>query len=125
MVLSKNKVYKQSARKDQTDGGSSSRKNSSAEIVAVGKNPDTYEQRSAADVNEFEQQPGEIKFESSAAAAKPKKVDVATKAQMDARIARKQENRLQKKKMSEAKLRENTDEINKLKDFPKKRKTAL
>ena len=44
---------------------------------------------------------------------------------MDARIARKQEKRRQKKKMLEAKLRENTDEINKLKDFAKKRKTAL
>ena len=44
---------------------------------------------------------------------------------MDARIARKQENRLQKKKMSETKLRENSHEINKLKDFAKKRKTAL
>ena len=35
---------------------------------------------------------------------------------MDARIARKQEKRRQKKKMIEAKLRENTDEVNKL-DF--------
>ena len=30
-----------------------------------------------------------------------------------------------KKKMFEAKLRENTDEINRRKDFAKKRKTAL
>ena len=44
---------------------------------------------------------------------------------MDARIARKQEKRRQKKKMLVAKLRENNDEINKLKDFAKKRKTAL
>ena len=58
-------------------------------------------------------------------AAKPKKVDITTKAQMEARIARKQEKRRPKKKMLEAKLRENTDEINKLKDFAKKRKTAL
>ena len=72
MVFSKKK-YKQSARKDQTDGGSGS-KNNGAEVAAAGKNPDTYEQRSAADVNEFEQQPEEIKSESSAAAAKPKKL---------------------------------------------------
>ena len=58
-------------------------------------------------------------------AAKPKKVDITTKAQMEARIARKQEKRRPEKKMLEAKLRENTDEINKLKDFAKKRKTAL
>ena len=116
--------YKQSARKDQTDGSSSS-KNSSAEVAAAGKNPDTHEQRSAADVNKFEQRPEEIKFESSAVAAKPKKVDVTTEAQMDARIARKQENRRQKKKMLVLKLRENTDEINKVKDFAKKQETAL
>ena len=74
--------YKQSPRKDQTDGGSSSSKNSGAEVAAAGKNPGAYEQRSAADVNEFEQLPEEIKFESSAAAVKPKKFDVTTKAQM-------------------------------------------
>ena len=78
MVFSKTK-YKQSARKDQTAGGGSSSKNSGAEVAAAGKNPDTYELRSAADVNEFEQQPEEIKFESSAAAAEPKKVDVTIK----------------------------------------------
>ena len=44
---------------------------------------------------------------------------------MDARIARKQEKSRQKKKMLEAKLRENTDKINKLKDFAKKQKTVL
>ena len=44
---------------------------------------------------------------------------------IDARIARNHEKRRQKKKMLEAKLRENTDEINKLKDFAKKRKTVL
>ena len=44
---------------------------------------------------------------------------------MDARIARKQEKRRLKRKMSEAKLRENTDEINKPKDLAKKRKIAL
>ena len=47
------KKYKQSARKDQTDGNSS--KNNCAEVKAAGKNPDTYEQRSATDVNKFEQ----------------------------------------------------------------------
>ena len=70
-------------------------------MAAAEKNSNTYEQRYAADVNEFEQQPEEIKFESSAAAPKPKKVDVTTKAQMDARIARKQEKKSQKKKMLE------------------------
>ena len=45
--------YKQSARKDQADGNSS--KNNCAEVKAAGKNPDTYEQRSATDVNKFEQ----------------------------------------------------------------------
>ena len=44
---------------------------------------------------------------------------------MDARTVRKQEKRMQKKKMLEGKLHENTDEIKKLKDFDKKRKTAL
>ena len=44
---------------------------------------------------------------------------------MDARIARNQEKRGQKSKMLEAKLRKNTDKINKLKGFAKKRKTAL
>ena len=77
--------HKQSAWKDQTDNGGSNSKNSNAEAAAAAKNPDTYEQRSAADVNEFEQRPEEMKFESSAAAAKPKKVDVTTKAQLDAR----------------------------------------
>ena len=109
--------------KKRSDGSS---KNSCAEVAAAGKNPDTYEQRSAAaDVNELGQQTEEIKFESSAVTAEPKKVDVTTKAQMDARIARKQEKSRHKKKMLEAKLRENTDKINKLKDFAKKQKTAL
>ena len=67
------KNYKQSVRKDQTDG-SCNRKNSDAEVAAGGPNLDTYEQRSAADFNEFEQRPEEIKFESSAVAAKPKKL---------------------------------------------------
>ena len=44
---------------------------------------------------------------------------------MDARIARNQEKRGQKNKMLKAKLRKNTDKINKLKDFAKKRKTVL
>ena len=44
---------------------------------------------------------------------------------MDAIIARKQEKRREKKKMLEAKLHEHTDEVSKLKDFRKKRKTAL
>ena len=65
--------YKQSARKNQIDGSSSSSKNSDAEVAAAGKNPDTYEQRFTANVNEFEQRPEEIKFERSAAAFKPKK----------------------------------------------------
>ena len=64
-------------------------KNSGADVAAAGKNPHTYEQRSAADVNEFEQRLEEIKFEGSAAAAKPKKVDITTKAQMDAKMAKK------------------------------------
>ena len=51
MIGISKKKYKQSARKDQTDGGSSSSKNSGAEVAAATKNPDTYEQRSAADVN--------------------------------------------------------------------------
>ena len=49
-----------------------------------------------------------------------KKVDVTTKAQIDSRIARKQEKRGKKKKMLVAKLRKNTDEVNKLEDFAKK-----
>ena len=53
--------YKQSARKDQTDGSSSS-KNSGAKVAAAAKNPDTYGQKSAADVNEYEQRAEEIKF---------------------------------------------------------------
>ena len=44
---------------------------------------------------------------------------------MDARIARKQEKRTQRKKMLEAKLRKNANEIKKLKDFPKKQKAVL
>ena len=48
----------------------------------MGKNPDAYEQRSAADINELEQQPKEIKFQSSVV-VKPKKVNVTTKAQME------------------------------------------
>ena len=65
--------YKQWARKNQTDSSSSSSKNSGTEVAAAGKNPDTYEQRSATDVNESEQRPDEIKFESSMAAVKLKK----------------------------------------------------
>ena len=71
------------ARKEQTDGN-----NNSEAVAAAGKNPDAYEQRSAADVNKFE-------FQRSAV-AKPKKVNVTTKAQMDARIAKKKEKRKQK-----------------------------
>ena len=52
---------------------------------------------------------------------------------MDARLARKQEERRQKKLALEAKLsnntnernNNNTNEMNKLKDFAKKRKTSL
>ena len=54
-----------------------------------------------------------------------KKVHVTTKVPMDAIIARKQEKRREKKKMLEAKFHEHTDEVSKLKDFHKKRKTAL
>ena len=44
---------------------------------------------------------------------------------MDARIAKKKEKRKQKKAALEAKLTENTDEMNKLKNFTKKRKMSL
>ena len=44
---------------------------------------------------------------------------------MDARLARKQEERRQKKIALEEKLSNNTNEMNKLKDFAKKRKTSL
>ena len=44
---------------------------------------------------------------------------------MDARIAKKNEKRKQKKGALEAKLAENTDEISKLKNFTKKRKMSL
>ena len=96
------------ARKEQTDGN-----NNSEAVAAAGKNPDAYEQRSAADVNKFE-------FQRSAV-AKPKKVNVTTKAQMDARIAKKKKKE-NKKTALEAKLAENTDEMNKLKNFNEKRK---
>ena len=54
-----------------------------------------------------------------------KKVNVTTKVQMDARIAKKNEKRKQKKGALEAKLAENTDEISKHKKFTKKRKMSL
>ena len=82
----------------------SSSKNSGADVAAAGKNRHTYEQRSAADVNEFEQRLEEIKFESSAAAAKPEKVDVTTKAQMDAKMAGKQEKKRQKRENVRGKI---------------------
>ena len=44
---------------------------------------------------------------------------------MDARIAKRREKRKQKKAMLEAKLAENTSELNKLKNFAKKRKIAM
>ena len=44
---------------------------------------------------------------------------------MDARIAKKKEKKKQKKAALEAKLTENTDEMNKLKHFTKKRKMSL
>ena len=116
--------YRQSLRKDQTDGGNNnSNSNKNVEAVAR-KNPDVYEQRS--DVNEFEQRPAEeLKFESSQQMTKPKKINVTNKAQMDARLAGKQEKRRQKKQALEAKLSNNTNEMNRLKDFAKKRKTSL
>ena len=106
-------------RKEQTDGN-----NNSEAVAAAGKNLDAYEQRFAADVNQLEQGPEEIKFQGSAV-VKPKKVHVTTKAEMDARIAKKKEKRKQKKAALEAKLTENTDEMNKLKNFTKKRKMSL
>ena len=106
-------------RKEQTDGN-----NNSKAVAAAGKNLDAYDQRSAADVNQFEQRPEEIKFQGSAI-VKPKKVHVTTKAEMDARIAKKKEKRKQKKAALEAKLTENTDEVNKLENFTKKRKMSL
>ena len=117
--------YRQSPRKDQTDGGNNNNNNSNKGVeAAAGKNPDVYEQRS--DVNEFEQRSAEeLKFESSQQMTKPKKINVTTKAQMDARLARKQEERRQKKLALEEKLSNNTNEMNKLKDFAKKRKTSL
>ena len=90
----------------------------------MGKNPDVHEQRSATDVSEFEQRPEEIKFQSSVV-VKLKKVNVTTKAQMEARIAKMKEKRKQKKETLEAKLAKNTDEMNKLENFTKKRKMSL
>ena len=55
------------ARKEKTDGN-----NNSEAVAAASENPDAYEQRSAAHVNEFEQRPEEIKFQSSSV-VKPKK----------------------------------------------------
>ena len=54
--------------KEQTDSGN----NNSEAVDTAGKNLDACERRSTADVNEFEQQPKEIKFQSSAV-VKPKK----------------------------------------------------
>ena len=56
---------------------------------------------------------------------KPKKINVTNKAQMDARLAIKQEKRRQKKQALKAKLSNNTNEMNRLKDFAKKQKTSL
>ena len=66
--------YRQSPRKDQTDGDNNSNSNSNKSVeAAAGKNPDIYEQRS--DVNEFEQRPAEdLKFKSSQQMTKPKKL---------------------------------------------------
>ena len=44
---------------------------------------------------------------------------------MNARIAKRREKRKQKKAMLEAKLAENTIEMNKLKNFAKKRKLSM
>ena len=54
--------------KERTDSGN----NNSEAVDTAGKNPDAWEQRSTADVNEFKQQPKEIRFQSSAV-VKPKK----------------------------------------------------
>ena len=50
---------------------------------------------------------------------------MSTEAQMDTRIAKRREKRKQKKAMLEAKLVENTSEMNKPKKFGKKRKIAM
>ena len=50
---------------------------------------------------------------------------MSTEAQMDARIAKRREKRKQKKAMLEAKLVKNSSEMNKLKNFAKKRKIAM
>ena len=76
-------------------------------------------------MNEFEQQPEEIRFVSSVQKKTKKPKTVSTEAQMDARIAKRREKRKQKKAMLEANLVENTSEMNKLKNFAKKRKIAM
>ena len=87
------------------------------------KNPEIYEERET--VNEFEQQPEEIKFVSSVQKKPKKPKAVSIEAQMDARIAERRENRKCKKAMLEAKLVENTSEMNKFKNFAKKRKITM
>ena len=53
-------------------------------------------QRSASGINKFEQRPEKMKFQSSMV-VKPKKVNVTTRAQMDARFAKRKEKQKQKK----------------------------
>ena len=107
------------ASKDQADGNCTS----SEAQAASGKNPKTYEERET--VSGFEQHPEEIKFVSSVQKKSKKPKAVSTEAQMDARIAKRREKRKQKKAMLEAKLVENTSEINELRNFAKKRKIAM
>ena len=83
--------------KEHTDGGN----NNSKAVETAGQNQDAYEQRSAIDVNKFEQRPEEIKVQSSAV-SKQKNVNVTTKVQMDARFAKRKEKRKQEKAALEA-----------------------
>ena len=80
-------------------------------LPALRKNPETYEERET--VNEFEQQPEEIKFVSSVQKKPKKPKAVSTEVQMDARIAKRREKRKQKKAVLEAKVVENTSGMNK------------
>ena len=116
-------LQKQWSKDQGTTAQARSNCTSSEAPPAPGKKPETYEERET--VNEFEQQPEEIKFVSSVQ-KKPKKPKAAsTEAQMDARIAKRREKRRQKKVMLEAKLAKNTSEMNKLKNFAKKRKIGM
>ena len=102
------------ASKDQADGNFTS----SEAPPALGKKPETYEEREM--VNEFEQQPEEIKFVSLVQKKTKRPKAVSIEAQMGARIATRRRKTKQKKAMLETKLVENTSEMNKLKNFAKK-----